>query len=89
MVRSFINPALGPPVPKEERLGDAWLVIKEVLIGILPLAALIGFTLGTILAGMATPTEAASCGAFGATLLALLYRRLTFERSRMPLSPPW
>ena len=79
MVRSFINPALGPPVPKEERLGDAWLVIKEVLIGILPLAALIGFTLGTILAGMATPTEAASCGAFGATLLALLYRRLTFE----------
>jgi len=79
MVRSFINPALGPPVPKEERLGDAWLVIKEVLIGILPLTALIGFTLGTILAGMATPTEAASCGAFGATLLALLYRRLTFE----------
>ena len=78
MARSFINPALGPPVPKEERLGDAWLVIKEVLIGILPLAALIGFTLGTILAGLATPTEAASCGAFGATLLALLYRRLTF-----------
>jgi TRAP-type mannitol/chloroaromatic compound transport system permease large subunit len=38
MVRSFINPALGPPVPKEERLGDAWLVIKEVLIGIVPLA---------------------------------------------------
>ena len=79
MVRSFINPALGPPVPKEERLGDAWLIVKEVLIGILPLVALIGFTLGTILAGMATPTEAASCGAFGATLLALLYRRLTFE----------
>jgi tripartite ATP-independent transporter DctM subunit len=78
MVRSFINPALGPPVPKEERLGDAWLVIKEVVIGILPLTALIGFTLGTILAGLATPTEAASCGAFGATLLALLYRRLTF-----------
>jgi tripartite ATP-independent transporter DctM subunit len=78
MVRSFINPALGPPMPKEERLGDAWLVIKEVLIGILPLAALIGFTLGTILTGLATPTEAASCGAFGATLLALVYRRLTF-----------
>ena len=28
--------------------------------------------------GLATPTEAASCGAFGATLLALVYRRLTF-----------
>ena len=74
LARSFWNPALGPPVPKEERVGDAWLVIKEVLIGVVPLAALIGFTLGTILGGLATPTEAASCGAFGATLLALLYR---------------
>jgi TRAP-type mannitol/chloroaromatic compound transport system permease large subunit len=77
LARSFWNPALGPPVPKEERVGDAWLVIKEVLIGVLPLAALIGFTLGTILAGLATPTEAASCGAFGATMLALVYGRLT------------
>jgi TRAP-type mannitol/chloroaromatic compound transport system permease large subunit len=51
---------------------------KEFFIGVLPLAALIGFTLGTILTGLATPTEAASCGAFGATLLALIYRRLTF-----------
>src|SRR6185369_17375703 len=50
---------------------------KEVLIGMLPLAALIGFTLGTILAGLATPTEAASCGAFGAAVLALVYGRLS------------
>jgi tripartite ATP-independent transporter DctM subunit len=77
MLRSFINPELGPPVPKEERVGSAWLVIQEVVIGVLPLAALISFTLGTILLGLATPTEAASCGAFGATLLALLYGRLT------------
>jgi tripartite ATP-independent transporter DctM subunit len=77
MARSFWNPKLGPPVPQEERIHDRWLVIKEVLIGVVPLAALIGFTLGTILTGLATPTEAASCGAFGATLLALVYRRLT------------
>lgn len=77
MVRSYINPTLGPPVPKEERIGDFKLVLKEVLLGVVPLAALIGFTLGTILMGLATPTEAASCGAFGATVLALLYRRLT------------
>jgi tripartite ATP-independent transporter DctM subunit len=78
MVRSFWNPALGPPVPEEERVADVRLVVKEVLVGVLPLALLIGFTLGTILAGLATPTEAASCGAFGATVLALLYGRLTF-----------
>src|SRR5829696_8489612 len=34
MLRSFFNPALGPPMPKAERLGDARLVIKEVIIGI-------------------------------------------------------
>ena len=49
---------------------------RAIMLGIAPLSALIGFTLGTILAGLATPTEAASCGAFGATFLALLYNRL-------------
>ncbi len=77
MVRSFWNPSLGPPGPEDERVHNPWLVIKEFIIGVVPLAALIGFTLGTILAGLATPTEAASCGAFGATILALIYRRLT------------
>lgn len=79
LVRSAINPALGPPVPKHERVTDLVELAKEFVIGVLPLAALIGFTLGTIVAGMATPTEAASCGAFGATLLALVYGRLTFQ----------
>ena len=79
LVRSAINPALGPPVPKHERVTDLMELAKEFIIGVLPLAALIGFTLGTIVAGMATPTEAASCGAFGATLLALVYGRLTFQ----------
>jgi TRAP-type mannitol/chloroaromatic compound transport system permease large subunit len=49
---------------------------RAIVIGIAPLSALIGFTLGTIVGGLATPTEAASCGAFGAALLALLYGRL-------------
>ena len=79
LVRSFINPSLGPPVPPEERVNNFGLVIKEFIIGVIPLTCLIGFTLGTILGGLATPTEAASCGAFGATLLAFLYRRLTFS----------
>jgi TRAP-type mannitol/chloroaromatic compound transport system permease large subunit len=54
-------------------------LVKEFLIGVVPLVALIGFTLGTILTGLATPTEAAACGAFGATFLALLYGKLTFK----------
>ncbi len=79
LVRSAWNPSLGPPVPKAERVTDPIELAKEFFIGVLPLAALIGFTLGTILTGLATPTEAASCGAFGATLLALLYGKLTFK----------
>jgi TRAP-type mannitol/chloroaromatic compound transport system permease large subunit len=52
---------------------------RAVVLGIAPLSALIGFTLGTIAGGLATPTEAASCGAFGAALLALVYGRLGIE----------
>jgi len=52
---------------------------RAVVLGIAPLSALIGFTLGTIVGGLATPTEAASCGAFGAALLALLYGRLSLK----------
>ena len=52
---------------------------RAIVLGIAPLSALIAFTLGTIVGGLATPTEAASCGAFGATLLALVYGRLSFK----------
>ena len=52
---------------------------RAVVLGIAPLSALIGFTLGTIVGGLATPTEAASCGAFGAALLALIYGRLDLK----------
>lgn len=62
----------------------AWAYIRNaylraVVLGIAPLSALIGFTLGTIVGGLATPTEAASCGAFGATILALVYGRLSVQ----------
>jgi TRAP-type mannitol/chloroaromatic compound transport system permease large subunit len=52
---------------------------RAVVLGIAPLSALIAFTLGTIVGGLATPTEAASCGAFGAALLALIYGRLDLK----------
>jgi tripartite ATP-independent transporter DctM subunit len=78
VVRATINPKLGPPVPKEDRVTDLYQILREVVIGVLPLALLIGFTLGSILAGLATPTEAAGIGALGALILAVIYRRLTY-----------
>jgi tripartite ATP-independent transporter DctM subunit len=78
ITRSFINPKLGPPVPKEERVTDPVAIVKEVIIGVLPLALLIAATLGSILAGLATPTEASGVGALGSLVLAVIYRRLTY-----------
>jgi tripartite ATP-independent transporter DctM subunit len=77
LARSFINPKLGPPVPKAERVHSVAVILKEVVLGVLPLIGLIGATLGSILAGWATPTEASGIGAFGAMLLAIAYRKAT------------
>ena len=77
LVRSILNPSLGPPVPQEERITDIGKLAYEFFSGVVPLLVLIAATLGTILTGMATATEAASCGALGATVLALAYRKLT------------
>ena len=77
MIRSFINPKLGPPVPKEERVQSVGVMLWEVVVGVLPLVGLIAATLGTILAGWATPTEASGIGALGAVILAIAYRKAT------------
>ncbi|MDJ0826877.1 MAG: TRAP transporter large permease subunit [Rhodobacter sp.] len=50
----------------------------EFFMGLVPPTVLIAFALGSILAGWATPAEASACGAFGAILLSLLYRKFTF-----------
>jgi TRAP-type mannitol/chloroaromatic compound transport system permease large subunit len=76
--RAFLNPKLGPPVPKEERVHKAGVLIREVIIGVVPLVCLIAAALGSIMAGLATPTEASGIGALGAVALAAAYRRLSY-----------
>ncbi len=61
------------PVPPEEKKG-LW---KEIVFALVPPLLLITAVLGSILGGIATPTEAASVGAVGATLLAALRWRLS------------
>ncbi|HJZ44502.1 MAG TPA: TRAP transporter large permease subunit [Hyphomicrobiaceae bacterium] len=79
MGRSLWNPKLGPPVPVEERVHSMGVMLREVLIGVVPLVGLITATLGSILAGLATPTEAAGIGTAGAILLAIAYRKFTLR----------
>ena len=57
-------------------------MLAEVAVGVVPLMALIAATLGSILGGLATPTEASAVGALGAFVLALIYRRLTYKGLR-------
>ncbi|MEM8840863.1 MAG: TRAP transporter large permease subunit [Pseudomonadota bacterium] len=77
LVRSWIDPSLGPPLPMEDRITDRGFLMKELFLGLVPPTLLIAFALGSILAGWATPAEAAACGAFGAIFLSLAYRKLS------------
>jgi tripartite ATP-independent transporter DctM subunit len=79
LVRCYINPKLGPPVPKEERQTSWRVVAWECLVGLVPVTVLTLVTLGAIIAGLTTAAEAAALGAVGAIVLAVAYRKFTFK----------
>jgi tripartite ATP-independent transporter DctM subunit len=76
VVRCLINPRLGPPLPPEERTGSLRTLAVELTLGMFPHVVLTVITLGPILAGMATPTEAAAVGVVGTAIMAAAYRQL-------------
>jgi len=80
MLRCLINPKLGPPLAVERRAVGAAALWIEFFAGLVPPAVLVLAALGSIVFGIATPTEGAACGAAGALLLTLAYRRLTWAR---------
>ena len=71
-----LKPELAPAIPKSERQaeGNLFLAVIKVM---LPPLILILVVLGSIFAGIATPTEAGALGALGAMILALFNRQLT------------
>ncbi|MDD9724876.1 TRAP transporter large permease subunit [Roseovarius sp. SK2] len=80
VVRSYINPALGPAIPVEERVSNRE---KMQLIG--KMAApitLVAVVLGIIFSGVATPVEAAGIGTFGAFIVAAIHRKLDWPTIR-------
>ena len=80
MVVAWMRPESAPALTQEalNRMGD-----KDPLwISLLPPLALIVAVLGSILVGAATPTEAASVGAAGATMLALIRQQLSIKTLR-------
>jgi tripartite ATP-independent transporter DctM subunit len=79
MVMSILKPELMPALPKEARTMHGWPLVRRVLWGMVPSLVLIFLVLGTILMGVATPTEGGAMGAVGAIGLAALHRRLTWN----------
>lgn len=77
--RCYLNPSLGPVLPMDQRAESLGEIMRELFFGIIPLAFLIFSVLGSILAGLATPTDAAAMGALGSVVLSIVYRKLTWE----------
>lgn len=80
LIRCTINPKMGPPISKEEagRYSGAQKMAMTMK-SLVPPLALIFMVMGTILGGVATPTEAAGLGALGAFILAVANRKLTWK----------
>ena len=78
--RVILNPSLAPDLPSDQADMQWQKVVLALLTSFFPLAVLILSVLGAIVFGLATPTEAASVGAFGSLVLAAGYRALDFQR---------
>ena len=78
-----IHPDRMPPIPAEERAAVRGReMAARVLMVLMPPLLLIVLVLGSILVGLATPTEAAGVGAMGALALAAMRRQLTLANLR-------
>ncbi len=73
----WLKPHLAPPVHLDDMPGSKKQQILRALKAIIPPLVLIILVLGSILAGIATPTESSAVGGIGAILLAAMYRQLS------------
>lgn len=74
---AFLRPAMAPALPKEARAISHRDLFRRIFLVMLPPLLLILVVLGSIFAGIATPTESGALGALGAILLAAINGRLT------------
>lgn len=75
---AWLKPTAAPAMIDRPQLDRKFVL--QVISGLLPPLALILTVLGSILSGIATPTEAAAVGAAGASILAIAYGQLNLTR---------
>jgi tripartite ATP-independent transporter DctM subunit len=79
LTRTWLKPDDAPALPMDEDVHNKREQILKALIAILPPLVLILVVLGSIFAGIATPTESSALGGVGAIVLAILYRQFKFK----------
>lgn len=80
LVRCWMKPELGPALPMEMRPKSLGPVLRDLAIGVLPVIVVILSTLGVILAGVATPTDAGAVGCLATFILTVASGRLNLQK---------
>ncbi len=82
-IRITLNPSLAP-LPEASKLNPGYDegLNKRVMLTLIPPAFLMLIVLGSILGGLASPTEASACGALGALILSILKGRMGWSKLR-------
>lgn len=81
--RSILDPKVAPPdVYEDMPLRDRW---TPFAIYVLPLTVLFAVVIGSLLAGIATPTESAALGSITAVIIGAAYRALSWEKMGLAL----
>ncbi|MFH0847764.1 MAG: TRAP transporter large permease subunit [Chloroflexota bacterium] len=79
---NFFSPYDAPPAPPEDREPNIGKALAMALRDVLPILFIIFAVLGTIYAGICTPTEGAGVGASGAVILSIIYRKFSWRAFR-------
>ena len=79
MIVAYLNPSLAPAIPADPSRGNKKAQIFRALKDIIPSLTLILMVLGSIFAGIATPTESSAVGCLGAILLSLAYKSFSID----------
>ncbi len=79
IIRCHLNPQLGPPLRYDGPDLTVGQKLRELFIGVIPITVIILATLGLIISGVTTPTDAAATGALASLVLTILYGRLNLK----------
>jgi tripartite ATP-independent transporter DctM subunit len=79
IIRCYIQPHAGPSLPRDERAMPILRLIFSVVTGMVPFFLIIVAVLGSIIMGLAAPVEAAAVGATCGVILAITYRRFSWN----------